>query len=277
MVHIKFNSFEEFLDQVQKKRTKNAGTSSTVTRGHKWTLGDGWEESIRLAKEGWPLGSDKLKELNELTEIPSGARDFAPVSTLSLSGDEVDVGLHLTGEPECMLDWQIEETPSFGKVVKLVVSLVGNCGISSDALRRRGMFACLLVDMLEACGLRCEVWAVVKCCSDDDDRIRFLTEVCVKQSDEPVELDRLAFMLGHPSVFRRFGFRMMEQQPKGSWGFDQTKYGYGCSVAYPEHLRSEEDGVLYIGGEHSHQTDEQVIEDAKRLALKWTGSEEAVA
>jgi hypothetical protein len=189
----------------------------------------------------------------------------------ALSGDEVDVGLYLSGEPECMTDWVMAETPSFGKVVKVIVHLTGTAGVSAEALMYRGLLACLLIDTLEASGLRCEVWGLPKCSADNGgDDPKYLAQVLLKPADEPVELDRLAFMLAHPAVFRRFGFRLMEQEPEGSWAYEESTDGYGVSVPLPEAERRAEDGILYIGGEHlSYSSDAAVIKAAQDIAKQY--------
>jgi len=271
MIELKFNSFDEFLTKVQEPSLPNARLSEALREGasNSWDLKAGWDGAIKMAKEGWPEGLKRMQKVAELLEMPSGARSYEPQPVLAVAGDEVDIGAYLSGEPECMMDWEVRATPSFGKVVKIVCHLTANASVSANAMFRRGSLAYLIIDALESCGIRCEVWGLVKCstCGNRDEGPDFLAQVCLKDADQPIEPDRLAYMLAHPAVFRRLGFRLMELTP------EYTRGCYGSTVNPPEELM-EGDGVIFLGGSHlGYTNDQDIVASAKQIASKYIGEE----
>ena len=267
MIERKFDSFDEFLTKVKEPSNHPKMKASTATGagyGQNWDLGVGWGGAMKLAREGWPEGLERMRKLVDLLELPKGSRSYEPRPVMALAGDEVDIGTYLSGEPECMVDWETVETPSFGKVVKVLVHLTANCNVSADAMFRRGALAFLIIDTLESYGLRCEVWGVVKC-SNISARAaepNYFAQVCIRDADQPCEPDRLAFMLAHPAVFRRFGFKLMELDP------DYQNSDYGTTKNVPERMRGED--VVYLGPSHlAFNTDEQVLEAAKEMAAEY--------
>jgi len=251
-----FDSYESFIRQAIKDgNPKNGKSSTSQDRKHSWDMGAGWEGTLELAKRGWPEGLKRIQKAAELLKLPVGEKSYDPRQVLAVSGDEVDVGLYLSGEPECMYDYEMLETPSFGKVAKIIVNLAGSAGVKAETMFKRGAAAVLLIDALEQSGIRCEVWALPKSTSGDGEPVErgsgkgaFVVHVCVKQADDPVELDRLAFMLAHPAAFRRLGFRIMEQEDEMSFGGRATRSAYGCTMELPEKERSEA-GTIYFGGQ----------------------------
>ena len=279
MIEYTFNSFDEFLAKVQEpdnpKGKFKQHASASEGRSHSWDLGAGWEGAIRMANEGWPEGLKKMQAMSSLLELPSGSRSYEPQPVLALAGDEVDIGLYLSGEPECMIDWETRETPSFGKVVTIYCHLTGNCNVSADALFRRGSVAYLIIDALESCGIRCEVWGLPKCSKKHRKRATttdpdFLAKVLLKEADAPIEPDRMAYMLGHPAVFRRLGFRLWELDPQAKG------QSYGYTVDPPASILDNED-VIFLGSAHTnYQTDTEVVEAAKQIAAKYITEDVAV-
>ena len=263
-----FASFGAFVEQVKKPGHERNGTSSVNSFGLEWSGGHTFDECIELAKTGWPDGLARMQKLTKLIEVPKGARNFEPQPVLALAGDEVDVGLYLTGEPECMTDWHMEETPTFGKVVKVIVSQAAMGSVSPDTMFRRGAAAVLLVDALESCGIRCEVWVLPKCNATSKGKFRFYGKVLVKKAEDPVELDRLAFMLAHPGVLRRLGFRLMEQEDPDTWAGKQTHNGYGSSKELVEAM--QEDGTIYFGCQNpAYRNEEAMIAEVQRILDKF--------
>ena len=70
-----------------------------------------------------------------------------------------------------------------------------------------GLTVLVAADLLESCGIRCEI--LVSQATYNDSRL-VETNVCVKAPGVPIDIDRLAFAIAHPSFFRRFGFAFCE-------------------------------------------------------------------
>ena len=159
-----FESVDAFLHQAKQDKTygnSSASTKATTGSRSKWDMGADWDETLRLARDGWAKGLKRITEKRELLEIPdSSDKSVQPQPVPAMAGDEVDVGLYLSGEPECMIEYQPEIIPSFGKVARIIVNLTSSANVKAETYFQRGAAASLLVDALESCGIRCEVWGV---------------------------------------------------------------------------------------------------------------------
>ena len=262
-----FNTFGDFVKQVSKPGHSENGKSSSK-KASSWHMNASWDDAIRMATDGWPEGLKKMQKATELLEVPSSERNYEPQPMAALAGDEVDVGLYLSGEPECMTDWTMAETPSFGKVAKIVVNCSASCGVSTELMFRRGAAAVLLVDALESCGIRCEVWVLPWCSGEGERKPVHFCEVLAKQADDPVELDRLAYMLAHPVVMRRLGFRLMEQEKPDSWAGKETHGGYGFPSEVP--ALEHEEGTIYFGAQSLvYSNEEKMVLAVQELLNKF--------
>lgn len=90
----------------------------------------------------------------------------------------------------------------------------------------------VLVDILERHRLRCQVELVASTSDRAFKRGNLLEyRVIVKRASEYVSLDKLAYMLGHASAFRRLMFSLMEHEDddiRKTFGLGRdTKGGYG--------------------------------------------------
>ena len=271
---IEFSSFDEFLHEVRTKPAldRNGRHSETNDASKRWDLEAGFDGANELASRGWKEGLAKMAKVRSLVELPDQSdRSIQAQPFFSDEGDEVDIDRYLAGEPECMIQFTPELTPSYGRVAKIIVNLAASCGVKSGTMYRRGAAACILIDALESAGVRCEVWVLPKTSSSGGDS--FHTRVLVKRPDEHVEADRMAFMLAHPAVMRRLGFRLMEQQGP-PWG-DFTHAAYGTPADIPSKER-EEEGTIYFGRQYSaYKNDADMVREVNRLLAKYLETQEA--
>ena len=155
-MRVTFDSFGEFLKYVKETpRHDGACDSSTrITAKDKWDLSCGWDGAFELANRGWSKGLDKMSKARSLVNIPEHSDQSMQMKPFNeVSGDEVDVGMYLTGEPECMIDYQLRLTPSYGKVAKVIVNCSASANVNSGIMFRRGAAACILIDALESAGV----------------------------------------------------------------------------------------------------------------------------
>jgi len=197
-----------------------------------WYGGVTFEEAQRLALAGWEDGARKaLAKLafvqSAVSEVRSGrARQWG----YDLTGDVVDIGRHLSGEPECWLTEQDGEGHS-GKVVKVVASVAISGAVGGDAAFSRGAAVLAAVDAIEAAGKRVELW-IAKGSQTHDTETQWHWLVPVKSAGQPLDVDRLAFALCSLAIQRRLFFSVQEQV--GAWPNNVKP----CDVPV-------EDGVIY--------------------------------
>lgn len=91
-----------------------------------WSGVKTYAEAVKIAENGYvPNGGFDSEVGSEVSESSVIA------AMLDVSGSVVDVGLFLTGEPECM--WEFQQTPST-KFIDLVVNLGNHAGIEASDL-----------------------------------------------------------------------------------------------------------------------------------------------
>jgi hypothetical protein len=172
-----------------------------------WAGTGTYEEALGLLENGWPEGLNQIAFHNYKVRPvqPSESLDFT--AHFDVCGDSVDVGRYLSGEPECMIDHRMKIVPKQGRVIKMLVNVAASSMIDRDSMFRRGAVALRILDALEGSGYRCEV----TCGSVFRGATSYHASTVVKEADQPLDLDRMAFFLAHPSIERRLFFRIFEQ------------------------------------------------------------------
>lgn len=150
-----------------------------------------------------------------------------------VTGDFYDTGEFLTGSPEC---WQCErevEHPGVSKpVVTVTVNLGASSAIDSKTLEQRGIYYVALVDILETLGIRVDLW-VQSTAKAEYKKYQVCHRLQLKRPDQPLEIDRLAFILGHPGGFRQVWFSALTLVE------DKLGAGLGIPVDDPEPYRGD--------------------------------------
>jgi hypothetical protein len=265
---IEFNDFDDFLHTVRTAplNSEARASSRTTSKSERWDMSAGWDGANELANRGWSAGLAKMARVRDLVDLPDQSdRSIQAQAFYSDEGDEVDIDRYLDGEPECMIQFTPELTPSYGRVAKIIVNMAASCGVDAATQYHRGAAACILIDALESAGVRCEVWCLPFCSREGRDR--FVSKILVKRPDQHVEPDRMAYMLAHPAVMRRFGFRLLEQQgrPWVKW----TKDGYGHPMDLPR-SETEEDGTIYFDRQYGGYGNERdMIRSVNELLKKY--------
>lgn len=256
-----FDTFEQFLEQVQKPGIFGSGYElSCKPNNAGWSGTRCFNDALDLAEKGWPEGLRRIQALRGDLLSHQGAQEERFMHTYAESGDEVDVGRYLSGEPECMMEYQTQFVPSVGRVIKLVVNCAASAGNTSEMIFNRGAAAVALTDLIENAGLRTEVWLAAGVMSQCGHNICD-TFIRVKAPEQPAELDRLAFILAHASTLRRFMLRLFEQKSNE----DFIKYHGNDSYGRPRDVEVEP-GTVYIGAlQHSFGKQINTREDCTRF------------
>ena len=211
--------------------------------------------------DGWEAGRAEVEKvrgaLGDLVPSYSGALAFQ--TRLAVAGDEPDVGLFLAGEPECMRESYLERTPSGSSVVKVVFDCSVSGGFDSKDMVRRGAAAVAIVDALESAGLSVELDLIASTYASGHIMIQ---TVPLKQAQDVIDLDRLAFWLASPAVLRRLTFRAMDHMPdRDRKPFDT---GYGRPL-YEKEIKNHVEADILLFGVCWSGDDNAVIEHAKKI------------
>lgn len=245
-------------DGGEASRRGSKGNEYEYYAGSRWYGNATFEEAIELAKYGWPEGAQRVKTLsNKLYDKVSSLIPKQEV-VFSVEGNEYDTDAFLAGIPECWsyMDEHIVEGVGH-KDLKLYFNTTTSAGVDAKIMQAKGACIVALVDLLERAGNRVEVW-IGSPNHAYKDAGKFIWEVLVKRAGEPMDVDKMAFAISHPSSFRRLFFSAYEGNKK----FIEACFsGYGKCVEAPKQLQ----GDIYIPSSELGQAQW----DNEDSAVKW--------
>lgn len=172
------------------------------TENYDFTMTYSFEEALNLARKGW---ADGAKQAREFRGYVSEAIQTQHVNKgtwrKTLTGGGVRVPAYIQGRPDCFLSYkQIRDT----KFVTLVYTGGASGSISPKILMKKGLMTAAVVDLLESQNIRVKL--ILAYANNN------VTElyVTLKEHSESLDIDRIAFWIGHPSAFRRIRFAFYE-------------------------------------------------------------------
>ena len=215
-----FDSIETFLKAASRPVAGGIFScySSARTQSEKakeFTHTDSLEEAMRLAKEGWAGGREQAEKIRaEIVDSVRGSFGERQVAQWDVAGADVDIGRFVVGEPENMIDFASEIVPMQStKIVRMAVNFGASAASTPADLIRRGVIAAVAIDIMESRGIRVEVDAVKIASQYKDGTGGIISaRIRLKSAEEPLDLDRMIFVLGHPSFLRRIWFAYLESE-----------------------------------------------------------------
>lgn len=168
--------------------------------------------------EAASIAEDRVQVMDRELPLPSFSTFY------DVSGADVDVARYLSGEPECMINFDMVDTPRVGRVITLV-AFVGTPGmVSASAIARRGREIVSLIFAIERMGFQVELWA------DDisegggkSGRVR----VKVKEPGGVLDPGEIMFAFTHPGMPRGLVLAAMHLFPAEFQGPIGIGHGYG--------------------------------------------------
>jgi hypothetical protein len=201
MEFVKEYTVDEFVKASTSGKTRSGKTYWTseilVPRANFYGCASA-EEAYKLGMFGWPQGREMVEKVKALIDGKLGShnRQYEPVH--DVCGAYVDVGRYCEGVPECMLTYEETETPQTG-FVWVHVSTGVNGAVSSEQIQLHGAAVGALVDALESAGQRVKLtWERSSIRND----ARITLWMTLKEYDDSLDMDRLAFFLTHNSPRR---------------------------------------------------------------------------
>jgi len=222
----KFESITEFTDYVSYgKRGEGAATQSTDTddSNSRFSCADNWKQAVDIATEGVEVQSvaeqaDRIKERIGNNET----QDFDTV--WDVAGDIPDVGLYLSGEPECMLRFVPQEAAAH---IDLVVSGSEGGVVDPKTIQQRAAGIASLCELLEQVNIYPAVYVAYGMASTQHEQADTIL-IKAKDYSDPVDRGMLSGVLW-PSTLRRLMFKYAEMKfPRasadGSYGIILRSY-----------------------------------------------------
>ncbi len=227
-----WSSFSEFVDYVEKTpSSKHWSKTGRARRSGKDSYNDwtGWTEALELAKNGWSYGTQIVG--NSTAQI-MGTR-YSTKRTdgfdLGVSGMFPEVGAVLTGSPLCHVTIA-EGRQMVGKVVRITADLVCNAYVTGQQMKLYGAALCILVQTIERSGASVEVVGAFDVQSLRHTEYYLCHRIRLKDAGQPLDMDRLAFMLGHPASLRRLVLHAIETTDWAYFAGFETGHGRATYV-----------------------------------------------
>lgn len=195
--------------------------------GGKWCNTETFEGAVALAANGWPEGLAKVKPFADKLVGKLASKIQRETYTPATQGLFFDIGLVLSGEPECWLE-QVETEQECGagnKVVTVSFSISADRTMSAESLEERGACILALVQLLEMAGRSVRVIGILGAEYNSGSAVD--SSVILKEASAPMNEDQLAFWLVSPDALRRLAFAVRELVSKGRI----IKHGMGAQTA----------------------------------------------
>lgn len=234
----RFESWGEYVGYVESnletvKRVGRCSLESKHYGGGRFFHTDSLESALSLAHQGWNEPRAEIDALVEnIDEKVMPVLEPAFRSVYDVSGGSVDVGMYLSGEPECMIDMRLCEIAKPGKVISILVSGFYSAHTDGKDITTRGAAIVALIDAIEKMQHSAEVWVEYPFTG-----ISHLVKV--KAAGESVDIDVLMFILGNRDAFRRVNFAAQELEPNGGRGIgcgDDHSYGSPMALTCVEEV-----------------------------------------
>lgn len=238
---IRFDGWEDFIE------TAESGSAPRFRKrerpSHQYSYG-GWAgtetfaDAVKMARDGWPRGLEGLRKLSGECFDNLVTRCIVDRPRYDVEGNFFDVARVIEGEPECWtrFDQELENTGS--KYVSILFNCAVSGGIGTDVILARGAALTALIELLEFTGRRVDLTV---CCGLKIDPYRdTVTEIYVpvKRSDQPLDMNRIAFALMSPAMLRRMVFSILEQQDPAHSNLH--------NLGYPSDVHDEDPFDMYF-------------------------------
>ena len=195
--NMEFPDFHSFLDAC--RGTNPSRCSNAYDSGMPSFYGSkSYEETMDLAEHGWPQGLEMIRKVQSETPI----RD-KEIWMHSIAGAIPDVPLFLAGSPEHMMSQHRE--PKKTMTIEIARGVRGFTSI--EDYMAHGAMVLSLLDYAEEAGHPIELYITIYASSGRHD---YVHRILAKKAGEHMDMDRLAFMMAHPSFHRRLIFSLRE-------------------------------------------------------------------
>lgn len=196
------------------------------------------EEALKLGKEGWKDGAEAVERAR------AKIKSLRPTRTKNIKYNMVGA---IPCVPRAVAGnlLNMREPASALSKKRPVLTIISNMsclgGVEQKAMTNRAAVVATLIDEIEASGFACEIITSAMSYACSNRSFRMCHSIMLKRSDQPVDLFRMAFGLGHASMFRRMVFADRGSskviQPHSGWGIGSS---HGFEDFDEEFLKSKD-------------------------------------
>ena len=193
---------------VSKKRTQFTGTKS-------------FKEAFDLAETGW-TNRKTVSQIADQLNVTSTAQIKQATTTMAVAGSYVDIGTYMSGDPNCMVEFEEQDAP---KTVRVGFNISTSAHADETTFNLRGAIVLAMLSKLAESGYSTEIIVYDAMYSDCREHCDAFV---LKPSDRYMDEDAVSFWCSHPSALRRLMFRMNEcnnDEIVKHFGFNGGGYG----------------------------------------------------
>lgn len=271
----KFDHITEFYDYLcagtRQQAWVDTYTESSKDGSYDWTGTRSYEEASDLLLHGDPDAKRRIDEkgvakmLNKVNHMEKQRNTY-----LGPCGFLPHVPNFIAGRPNSMVAERMELKRK--KVLTVCYNVAAPGGESASDMQQVASDVLSAILKIESGGVRVNLWAVAISSSRNSKRERdyVCTAVKIKDSNQHIDLLKMAYPLTHPSMFRRHVFKFREVLPDLPSHFAP---GYGCTeqdgdrmAQCVKHLGIQADAVLgfYMCRDMSYETIIEMITTPKK-------------
>ena len=219
-------SLSELYQYMEDNKARLEGNGKLASRyvSHEKTIWTGtktFKEAFDLAETGWANRKTVSKIADQLS-VTSTAEIKQATTTMSVAGSYVDIGTYMSGDPNCMVEFEEQDAP---KTVRIGFNVSTSASACKRTFHLRGAIVLAMLSKLAESGYSTEIIVYDACHSGGSDHCDAFV---LKASDRYMDEDAISFWCSHPSALRRLMFRMNEcnnTEIAERFGFDGGSYG----------------------------------------------------
>ena len=230
------SSWDEFVRDLRDRAVQPAwnGHQSSIKGSFEFTRSLNWDKCIELAECGDKLVTEQVASAAVKVTFEAGPTwEYAPVGAFPC------IPAYAAGVPEDMFVPLEDGAANSKPIVRIAVNVVCSAFVEPQDIINRGAAVVALIDKIQSEGQRVELIAF--CHVEGSRNDRYIMSVTVKRPEEPIDMDRVAFALAHPSMLRRCFFRAVE------WLCPYRLSGYGYCGHFDDVLKSSDLNLRAIG------------------------------
>ncbi len=257
-----FDSWGEMIDFAQNRKTvwddDTCASRKQSSLYDRFTLCENLAGAVKLALCGWPEGSKMVHDITAklVDKITSFVEQ--PEIMYDVTGEDFDMGLYTSGAPEHWMRTETHIQDGVGKKhLRVVFNYSASGGVGTNALQLKGAAIASMIQALELSGIRCELVTVDTSVQDTQAYENYVT---LKHFNQPLDIDRVIFAMGHPAMLRRIGFAVQE-------GCEEWCSNYHGSYGCPYDVEDKNKGDLYIAASAYNMPDWNNADSVVKWAL----------
>ncbi len=195
-----WRSPEAIASYVETLSVRKAWNAQAWANNYAFTGTGSMRRAIALARDGWPDGANRAAKLRDKinTTYPVAPR----LARYAVAGAVPSIPRALAGNPMNMR--QIDSARTRRRpVLTLAVNISVSAMVASNALLCRAATIAAVIDAIESTGFSLHILGTE---SGERNQCLSFCAYTLKEPNQPADIARLAFGLGHPSMLRRLIF-----------------------------------------------------------------------